>query len=134
VNGIDAFQGRRAARLTLSRGAWVAHPIQGLNWKAETITFYARSLRKSPVAVVQTWLSLTTDDDSSISYFSPSMSLGPEWKLITIKMADFKTESAKAKQRTLTNFEKIRAIGWEVPNESGECEIQIDALKIEGRR
>src|SRR6185295_2352428 len=100
VNGLDAFQGRRAGRLTLSRQNWVAHPIQGVTWKAETVSFYARSLKKAPVAVVYTWLSVATDDDYSITYTGPSISLGPEWKLYTFKMSDFKTESPKAKQRT----------------------------------
>jgi len=134
VNGLDAFQGRRAGRLTLSRQNWVAHPIQGVTWKAETVSFYARSLKKAPVAVVYTWLSVATDDDYSITYTGPSISLGPEWKLYTFKMSDFKTESPKAKQRTISEPGKVRSIGWEAAGEAGECEIQVDALRIEARR
>jgi serine/threonine-protein kinase len=134
VNGIDAFQGKRAARLTLSRQSWASYPIQGVTSKAETVSFYARSLRKAPVAVVYPWLSVMVEDDYSIGYSGPSVTLGTEWKLCTFKMSDFKSESPKAKSRTILNYDKIRGIGWEVASESGECEIQIDALKIEGRK
>jgi tetratricopeptide (TPR) repeat protein len=134
LNGIDAYQGRRAARLTLPRSSWAAHPIQGVTYKAETVTFYARSLKKAPVAVIHTWLSVATDDDSSITYTAPSFSVGNEWKQITLKLPDFKTDNSNAKQRTIMTPDKIRAIGWEAGNEAGECELQIDALRIEGRR
>jgi serine/threonine protein kinase/tetratricopeptide (TPR) repeat protein len=134
VNGIDAYQGRRAARLTLLQKSWAAHPIQGISSKAETLSFYARSLKKAPVAVVHTWMSVQMDDDSSISYAGPSVSLGPEWKLCTFKMSDFKTDNQKVKQRTISTFDKIRSIGWEPGTEAGECEIQIDALRIESGR
>jgi serine/threonine-protein kinase len=133
VNGIDAYQGRRAARLTLPQRGWASHPIQGISSRAETISFFARSLRKSPVAIVHTWLSVMIADDESIGYSGPSVSLGSEWKPVTLKLADFKTESPKAKQRTIMTYDKIRAIGWEPASNAGDCEIQIDALKIESR-
>ena len=49
-------------------------------------------------------------------------------------VSDFKTDNNNAKQRTIMTPDKIRAIGWEAASEAGECEIQIDALKIEGRK
>jgi hypothetical protein len=101
------------------------------------VSFWARSLKKGPVAVMHTWLSMQVPDEDSITYTAPTISIGNEWKPYTIKISDFKTENAKAKQRTITNgFEKIRAIGWEPGSEGGgvDYEIQIDALKIETTR
>jgi serine/threonine-protein kinase len=136
-NGTDAYQGRRAARLTFSQArCWASYPIQGVTWKAETVSFWARSLKKGPVAVVHTWLSLQVPDEDSITFTAPTISIGSEWKLYTYKMSDFKTESPKSKTRTIQNgFDKIRQIGWEPGIESGvDYEIQIDALKIETTR
>jgi serine/threonine-protein kinase len=137
-NGTDAYQGRRAGRLTFTQPrCWASYPIQGVTWKAETVSFWARSLKKGPVAVVHTWLSQQVPDEDSITYTAPTISIGPEWKLYTYKFSDFKTENAKAKQRTIMNgFDKIRAIGWEPGVEGGgvDYEIQIDALKIETTR
>jgi hypothetical protein len=132
VNGIDAYQGRRAAHLSLPQKGWAAHPIQGITSRAETVSFYARSARKSPVAVIHTWLSVTIDDES-IGYSGPSVSLGSEWKLVTLKISDFKTDNPKSKLRTITAYDKIRTIGWEPAPNAGDCEIQIDALRIETR-
>jgi serine/threonine-protein kinase len=134
VNGVDAYQGRRAARLTLPPRSWAAYPIQGVTSKADTLTFYARSLKKAPVAVIHPWLTVLTEDES-IGYGAPPVSLTTEWKLYTFKMSDFKNENSNAKQRTIMTFDKIRGIGWETENGTGECEIQIDVVKIEsGRR
>jgi hypothetical protein len=132
VNGLDAYQGKRAARLMLPPKSWAAHPIQGITSRAETLSFWARSLKKSPVAVIHLWISVEVGDDS-IGYGGPSVSLGPEWKLCTFKFTDFKTESSKVKQRTIMTFDKIRSISWEPGSEAGECEIQIDALRVEAR-
>jgi serine/threonine-protein kinase len=134
-NGTDAYQGRRAGRLTFTGPrAWAAYPITGVTWKAETVSFWARSLKKGPVAVVHTWLSLQVPDEDSITYTAPTISIGPDWKLYSYKWTDFKTDNAKAKQRTIMNgFERVRSIGWEPGVEGGpvDYEIQIDALKIE---
>ncbi|HVE40689.1 MAG TPA: protein kinase [Planctomycetota bacterium] len=138
-NGTDAYQGRRAGRLTFPQSrCWAAYPIQGVTWKAETVSFWARSLKKGgPVAVMHTWLSLQAPDEDSITYTAPTISIGPEWKLYSYKLSDFKTENAKAKQRTIMNgFERIKSIGWEPGSEGGgvDYEIQIDSLKIESIR
>jgi len=137
-NGTDAYSGRRAARLTFPQArSWAAYPISGVTWKAETVSFWARSLKKGPVAVVHTWLSLQVPDEDSITYSAPTISIGNEWKLYSYKLSDFKTENAKAKQRTIMNgFERIKSIGWEPGSEGGpvDYEIQIDALKIESVR
>jgi serine/threonine-protein kinase len=134
VNGLDAYQGRRAGRLTMSRGNWISHPLQGVTWKADSVSFYARSLKKVPVAVVYTWMSTWDETDGTITYTGPSMSLTTDWKLYTFKVSDFKTDNAKAKTRILNPSEKVRTIGWEAAAEAGDCEIQIDALRIEARR
>jgi serine/threonine-protein kinase len=133
VNAIDAYQGRRAGKLTLVPRGWAAHPLQGVTARAETLSFYARSIRKGPVAAVHPWLNVVIEDDS-ITYTGPLVSLGTEWKLCSLRLSDFKTDSAKVKQRVLMSPEKIRSIGWETTPDVGECEIQIDALKIESRR
>ncbi|HVR85331.1 MAG TPA: protein kinase, partial [Planctomycetota bacterium] len=132
-NGVDAYQGRRAARLTLPGRSWASYPIKGLSAKADTLSFYARSLKKAPVAVVVPWLSGLIDDEP-LTFHGPTVSLGPEWKLCSFKMSDFKTDNAKAKQRTIYALDKLQNIGWEPGIEAGDCEIQIDALKIESFR
>jgi len=133
VNGIDAFQGRRAARLTLPPRAWAAYPLTGVTSKADTMSYYARSLKKAPVAVIRTWVTVTLEDDSA-GFAAPPVSLSTEWKLYTFKLSDFKNENSNAKQRTIMALDKIRSVGWETDSPSGECEIQIDAFKIESTR
>ncbi len=138
-NLTDAYQGRRAARLTFPQArCWAAYPIQGVTWKAETVSFWARSTKKGgPVAVVHTWMMLQVPDEDSITYTAPTISIGSEWKFYSYKWSEFKTENPKAKQRTIMNgFERIKAIGWEPGSEGGgvDYEIQIDALKIETTR
>jgi serine/threonine-protein kinase len=131
-NAMGAFQGRRAARLTLPQKGWAAHPLQGVTSRADTVQFYARSMKKT-VAVVHVWLSTYIDEEST-TYASPTQSIGSEWKLVTLKMSDFKnTESGKSKDRTITALDKIRSIGWESATDAGECQIQVDALRIERR-
>jgi serine/threonine-protein kinase len=132
-NGTDPYQGRRAGRLTLPSRSFASYPIQGLTSRAETVSFYARSLKKT-VAVVHASLSVQLDEETSIGYNGPAISVGPEWKQFTLKISDFKSESSKVKQRTITAFDKVRSIGWEPGPDAGECEIQVDALRIEGPR
>jgi serine/threonine-protein kinase len=133
INGIDAFQGKRAARLTLPSRGWASYPVQGVTSKADTMSYYARSLKKAPVAVIRTWVSVMIEDEA-VGYAAPPVSLTTEWKLYTLKLSDFKNENSNAKQRTIMAFEKIRNVGWEPETGSGECEIQIDAFKIESTR
>ena len=78
----------------------------------------ARSLKKSPAAVIHIWLTVEIGDEG-IGYGGPSVSLGPEWRLCIFKLTDFKTESSKVKQRTISSYDKIRSISWDVAGDTG---------------
>jgi hypothetical protein len=128
TNTDEPYQGKRAARLTLPGGSAAEHPIHGITAKADTLSFWARSTRKGPAALVVMWLS-----DGQGSY-SKDFQIDSEWKLYSAHLTEFKNNAPAAKIRTIQAFEKINWFGFQPINNAASCEIQIDSLRVEAPR
>jgi hypothetical protein len=124
----DGYQGKRSAKLNFARGGYASHPLKGVTFKAETISFYARTLKRGLVAP----LSLALYDSNG--GFGVEFSVTSDWKLHTLKLADLKPVSTDTKGKrldrdTITNF-IISASNDEFTG----SDILIDCLRVEAPR
>ncbi len=132
-NADDPYQGKRAGHLLLPGGGRAGHPINGITPRAETISFWARSLRKGPMALVDFYLY----DDMNTYFVSEKLST--DWKLCTYRFPDFKPLNNDAiKNKTPVNLNRIREFAFGQSNDSSGggivCEIQVDSLRVEGKK
>ncbi len=87
-NGEEAYQGRRCAHLNLGSSGSAWHPLTGASNLAESISFWARTRTRGPVASVEFVL---YESGGMTSYgFSTSFTATAEWKQFTFRFADFK--------------------------------------------
>jgi serine/threonine-protein kinase len=124
----DGYQGKRSAKLNFAAGGYASHPIKGMTWKAETISLYARTLKKSLVAPMLFSLS-----DATGSY-SVEFSITGEWKLHTLKLADFKPSSTDTRGKRM---ERETVTGFYLSPTNDEfagSDILIDCLRVEAPR
>jgi serine/threonine-protein kinase len=129
----EPWQGRRAARLTLPGSNGRAnHPLVGMNSRAETITFWARSRGKNNNNQLVFYL----HDDSGMNNltFSSDVLITSEWKQYSLRIADFKPYSNQAKNTTITPA-RVRSFSLESGGGQGQVlELQLDTLRVESAK
>jgi hypothetical protein len=129
----EPWQGRRAARLTLPGNAGRAnHPLVGMNSRAETITFWARSRGRNN----NNQLIFYLHDDSGMNTqtFSSDVMITSEWKQYSLRIADFKPSNNQTKNQTVTPG-RVRSFSLESGGGQGQIlELQIDTLRVESAK
>jgi len=123
----DGYTGKRSAKLNFAAGGYASHPVKGATARAETISFYARTLKKGLVAPMNLGLS------DAAGSFSMEFSITSEWKLHTFRLADFKPASSDTRGKRL---DRATMDGfWFSPSEEfGGSDILIDCLRVEAPR
>lgn len=128
----EPYQGRRSARLTLPGASRASHPLFGMNSRAETLSFYARSRSKNST----NQLSFYLIDDSGMAnmLYKAEVTLSSEWKQYFLRIADFNPYNPPAKGTTISPG-RIRSFSLESGSGAGSLlELQIDSLKVETSR
>jgi serine/threonine-protein kinase len=124
-------QGRRSARLTLHGGLGRAlHPLTGMNSRAETISFWARSRGRN--SSNQLMMFLTVDDNL---IFNCEFQISSEWKQYSTRILDFKPYNPPAKKEVTITPARVRYFAFECAGGSGSIlELQVDSLRVEALR
>jgi serine/threonine-protein kinase len=124
----DGYLGKRSAKLNFANGGYASHPLRGVTSRAETISFYARTLKKGLVAPMSLMLS-----DTNGSY-GVECSITSEWKQHTLKLADFKPAWGETKGKRLDR-DAVTAFTLSPTNdEFTGSDILIDCLRVEAPR
>jgi hypothetical protein len=130
----EPHQGRRSARLTLPGNSGRAfHPLPGMNPRAETISFYARSRGKNSSNQL---VMLLNDENAGTSLmFSYEFQITSEWRPYSARIMDFKPYNAPAKKEGTITPGRIRNFAFECGQGAGTVlELQVDSLRVEGAR
>jgi len=142
VNGATAgntdepYQGRRAGHLNLPNpGSRAFHPIAGITGRAETISFWARSVRKGPATLVDFFI-----HDDMNTFHIANIQLGTEWKLLSYHFSEFKPYNPLAVQNKASlNLNRIHEFSFG-PTTEGQggggigYEMLVDSLRVEGKK
>jgi hypothetical protein len=131
----EPHQGRRSARLTLPGSSRANHPLNGMNPRAESMSFWARTRGKTSTNVLNIYLHDDGSGTGTQMTFQGEVTLTPEWKLHTLRFAtDFKPYNAAAKGYTVFPG-RIRSFSLEGAGGAGTIlELQIDALRVEAAK
>jgi serine/threonine-protein kinase len=126
-------QGRRSARLTLPGGngnGRAIHPLPGMNSRAETISFWARTRGKNSSS--QLVMFLNDDSGGTNQMFSYDFPITSEWRPYSAKFTEFKPYNVNAKKEITITPARVRNFAFECGGGSGSIlEVQIDSLRVE---
>jgi serine/threonine protein kinase len=136
-NTDEPYQGKRAAHLNLpNSNSRAFHPIAGVTGRAESISFWARSVRKGPVTLVDFFIS-----DDMNTFHVPNIQLSTDWKLCSYRFTEFKPFNNQAIQNKSTiNLNRIHEFAFGPTTEGGGAgngvgyEIIVDSLRVEGKK
>ena len=132
ANDGEGFLGKRSARLNFAQGGYAGHPIRGQTARAETISFYARTLKRGLVAPV----SLTLYDGTG--HFGIDCSITSDWKLHTFRLSEFRplyaSGTSEAKTRRLDRESLSGFTFSPAESEVAGLVILVDCLRIEAPR
>ena len=123
-NNGPGYESERSAKIFVPNGntARVQHPLKGVTSDVETFSFWAKTVRKGPVALIT--FSILDDDDS----FAVDVSITNTWKQHTFKVRDFRPYGNTSKRRP--NLDQIRMLMID-SNGGGPHEFLFDRLRIE---
>ncbi len=119
----EPYQGRRSAKISLPNRARAWHPLYGMKDSAESITFWARTLRKGPTVSVEFYV---IDDGTQ---YHVDLTFTGDWQLKTVKLSDLKPSNTQTK-RSL-NAGAITQLGFSANGSSDGGDFQVDAMTVQ---
>jgi serine/threonine-protein kinase len=125
----DAYKSKRAVRFAFSGPAILIHPLKGLDPRADTISFWAKTTRRNNTGGII----LGLGQEKMEGLFLVALpAFTTEWKQYSFRISEFRFDKADATPPVLDR-EKVSGLVLGCPREAS-LEMVIDALRVEAAK